>query len=705
MKHKVPVLLFLVFFSLTSIFAGPVNVETAGSVARNFLYEQLVKKGVAVTFSDVAVNHILTEMSGDQPAYHIFGLNHSGFVIVSGEDAYTPVIGYSLEAGFPGGKLDDNYSSFLAGYRDQIDFIRAEAVTQDASVREAWDYWQSLPVARYTFGGERSVDPLIATLWNQDFPYNAYCPTDAGGSGGHVYAGCVATAMSMIMAYYRYPLQGTGSYNYNYGAYGNISANFGETTYDWDAMLNSITSGSGRAINAIAELQFHCGVSVRMMYGPDGSGAYSEDVPYAIRTYFGYSSSAQHVRKSFYSLSVWENMITTSLDELKPLYYSGQSSEGGHAFVLDGYQTGGTGNMYHFNFGWSGSGNGFYTLNDVGGYSGYQAMVRNFFPNPANYPFDCEDHLITSPMGSFEDRSGPLQNYASGKACSWLIAPEDSVTSITLSFNMFDLAAGDAVNIYDGENAAAPLLASYNSGTSAESVASTGNRLFVEFITDDAEEAQGFNAQFNSTFPSFCSGTINLTDPTGGFSDGSGDFNYNNNSMCKWKIDPGPFATGLTLAFSEFDLEQDKDYLKVYAIPTNQLIANLTGSEIPEPIVSPTGKMLLLFTSNGFNNHHGFSAEYYIENVSTHQVAFATNLAIFPNPANGYTEVKFSIKESMAAEFAITDLTGRTVYSESGMLNQGHVSRIIRFGDLRSGIYLLHIRTSAGTLSGKLIVE
>ena len=131
------------------------------------------------------------------------------------------------------------------------------------------------------------MDPLLPVLWNQDFPYNAYCPLDAAGPGGHVYAGCVATAMSMIMTYYRYPEHGTGSYSYNYSPYGNISANFGQTYYDWDAMLNSITSGSGRAVNAIAELQYQCGVSVRMMYGADGSGAYSEDVPYALRTYFG----------------------------------------------------------------------------------------------------------------------------------------------------------------------------------------------------------------------------------------------------------------------------------------------------------------------------------------------------------------------------------------------------------------------------------
>jgi len=98
--------------------------------------------------------------------------------------------------------------------------------------------------------------------------------------------------------------------------------------------------------------------------------------------------------------------------------------------------------------------------------------------------------------------------------------------------------------------------------------------------------------------------------------------------MCKWKIEPGPYAENLTLAFTSFDLEENKDYLKVYALPTNQLIANFTGSTIPEPLVSPTGRMLLLFTSNGFNNKGGFDAEYYILNVSASANEFTGNLSV-----------------------------------------------------------------------------
>ncbi len=705
MKSKLLFIFLLLTVTLSRTMADVVTPQTAALVARNFCYEQLLQDGVSINLNEIVLIPVTTREVNGLPVYYVFNLSTGGFIIISGEDAYTPVIGYNDQGAFPAGELAPHYSSFLAEFDDQIGFIRSNKVSQPSEIKSSWEYYQTMVNTRYIPGGNRDMEPLLPVIWNQDFPYNAYCPVDAGGSGGHVYAGCVATAMSMIMAYYRYPEHGTGSYSYNYGSYGNISANFGQTYYDWDAMLNSITSGSGRAINAIAELQFHCGVSVRMMYGPDGSGAYSEDVPYAIRSYFGYSSTAQHVRKSNYSASAWESMIVTSLDELKPLYYSGQSSEGGHAFVLDGYQTTGTGKLFHFNFGWSGSGNGFYTLTDVGGYSGAQAMVRNFFPNPANYPYNCDNHVITSPMGIFEDRSGPLANYQSNQTCTWLIAPEDSVTSITVNFTKFELAEGDVVNIYDGDNAGAALLATYDRNASITNLTSSGSRLFIEFLTDGNNTAQGFTAEFSSVYPVFCGGTITLSEPFGSFNDGSGDRRYNHNSLCKWKIDPGPYADQLTLAFTAFDLENDKDFLKVYAIPTNQLLANYTGSVVPEPLVSPTGKMLLLFTSNGFNNNQGFEAEYYIANVGTAQNDIVSELSIYPNPAKGYAEIRFNIPETLETGIIITDLTGRIVYREDQKLMAGFVHKVLQLNHLNSGVYMLTLQNEAGRITRKLILE
>lgn len=553
--------------------------------------------------------------------------------------------------------------------------------------------------------GDRDFEPLLQVLWNQDFPYNAYCPLDPAGPGGHPYAGCVATAMSMIMNYYRYPEHGTGTKTYTYAPYGQITANFGNTYYDWDAMLNSINANNGRAINAIAELQFHCGVAVKMMYSPEGSGAYSDDVPAAMRNYFGYANEIQYLQKSSYPLNTWEGFITTSLEAKEPLYYSGQSSTGGHAFTLDGYEVTGAGNKYHFNFGWSGSGNGNYAINDVNGFSSYQGMVRNFRPHPNNYPYECSSHIITSPMGIFEDRSGPIADYQPNKNCSWLIAPEDSITSISLKFNFFDIASGDVVNIYDGEDVSAPILATYTHGDVPVELNTSGSRAFIEFLTDANDQANGFIIEFKGAFASLCGGTTTLNEPTGSFSDGSGDHNYNNGALCKWKIDPGPFVDNLTLAFTSFDLEDGKDFITIYAIPTNQVIATLSGSEIPEPVVSPTGKMLVLFTSNGFNNAGGFDAEYYIGNVSTQNNDFFPNLSVFPNPAGSYAELKFTVDKAANTLFSICDLAGREVYRQEAFVNQGFNNTMLRFGDLSAGVYMLRISNQNGNISRKLIVE
>jgi len=690
----------------TNVIAAVVTQDNAGIVARNFIYEQFVQEGLAVNIDDINLEIAEIREFNGQPVFYAYNISSGGFVIVSADDIYTPVIGYTTKGSFPAEGVNQTFDSFIQDYADQIEFGRSSAVMAENEVLQAWNYYSTMTNTRMSLEGERDVEPILAIMWNQDFPYNAYCPEDAAGPGGHVYAGCVATAMSMIMAYYRYPEQGTGSYSYNCPGYGTQTANFGQTHYNWDAMLNSITAGSGVGVNAIAELQYHCGVSVRMGYAPDGSGAYSTDVPPAIKNYFGYSTTAQYVMKMSYTTSAWENMIVQSIDEKKPLYYSGQSTDGGHAFVLDGYQVTGSGKLFHFNFGWSGSENGYYAISDVNGFSSQQGMVKNFIPNTANYPYNCDAHVITSPLGIFEDRSGPLANYAANSSCSWLISPTDSVSAISLNFNQFELAAGDSVRIFDGSDATAPLLASFGQNSATSQVNSTGNKMFLTLTSDATSQAPGFQAEFGSTFPVYCTSSVtNLTDPVGTFSDGSGAHNYNNTTVCKWKINPGDGAQDLTLAFSSFDLEDGKDYLKVYAIPTNQLLGSLTGNTIPNPIVSPTGQLYLLFSTNGYNNNQGFEAEYYISNVGTTQEDFTQNLAVYPNPASGYTEIRFNLNKSENVRIALYNLLGSVVYSESSQMAAGFVNKTLQLGQLSEGVYMLRISSQSGSVTRKLIIK
>ncbi len=702
---KLPVL-FLFILLAANVFAGIVPLDNAMKVAKNFVYEQAVSDGQSISIDDIDLQLAAVREMNGQPVFYAWNVSSGGFVIVSADDIYTPVIGYNTVGRFPEKGKNITFDSFIQTYADQIAFGRENQVTATSEVEQSWDYYSTMTTPRLSIEGDRDVEPLLSIMWNQDYPYNAYCPEDEDGPGGHVYAGCVATAMSMIMTYYRYPLHGTGSHSYYASGYGTQTANFGQTYYNWDAMLNSITAGNGMAVNAVAELQYHCGVAVEMGYAPDGSGAYSTDVPPAIKNYFGYSTTAQYIMKMSYTTTTWETMIMQSIDEKEPLYYSGQGSDGGHAFVLDGYQVTGTGKMFHFNFGWSGSENGYYSITDVNGFSSQQGMVRNFIPNPANYPYGHGTHTITSPMGIFEDGSGPLAQYTASGTSTWLIAPTDSVTSITLNFNTFSLGTGDVVNVYNGEDNSAPLMASFTSTSGTSAVTITADRMFIEFISDGTGQGDGFQAEFNSTFPVYCSsGVTTLTDPVGTISDGSGAHNYNNTTVCKWKINPGESAQDLTLSFTSFDLEDGKDFLKVYAIPTNQLLGNFTGTTIPDPIVSPTGQFYILFSSNGFNNAQGFEAEYFISNVGTSEQDFVRNLAIYPNPAKGYTEVKFNLETAAKVNFSLYNLLGGKVYNESVESAAGLVSKTLQLGDLAKGVYMLRISSNQGSVTRKLIVD
>ena len=131
------------------------------------------------------------------------------------------------------------------------------------------------------------MTPLCSTTWNQDCYYNQLCPTATGGPCNKVYAGCVATAMAQIMKFWNWPAQGTSSHSYTHPTYGAQTANFDSTTYDWTHMPIYLTSGSTNTQKtAVATLIYHCAVSVDMDFDPNGSGAYSQNIPAALINYF-----------------------------------------------------------------------------------------------------------------------------------------------------------------------------------------------------------------------------------------------------------------------------------------------------------------------------------------------------------------------------------------------------------------------------------
>ena len=305
----------------------------------------------------------------------VYNVGEQGFVIISSNTVLPPVLGWSDQGAFP--NMDDapeNFSSWIKHYVEMIDFATTNGIQPEAKIQRLWD-----DATQGIFGTRNTttVDPLVSTHWNQDCYYNEYCPETNGGwwwggPCGHCYAGCVATAMAQVMKYWDYPTTGFGSHSYIHSEYGEQSANFAATTYHWDQMPNEIWGNN----DAVATLLYHCGVSVNMNYGASSSGAQSTEVETALRSYFGYCG-AKYRQKSGYQEEAWIAMLKAELDLSHPMYYSGSNGDSGHAFVCDGYDNN---DLMHFNFGWSGSGDAFYSTYDVNGFNQGQAVVTNIYP-------------------------------------------------------------------------------------------------------------------------------------------------------------------------------------------------------------------------------------------------------------------------------------------------------------------------------------
>ena len=213
-----------------------------------------------------------------------------------------------------------------------------------------------------------AVEPLITALWGQGCYYNEKCPEDENGECGHAVTGCVATAMAQIMHYWGYPENGTGSYSYTPSGYPEQYVDFGSTTYNWSNMPNRLyASSTSEQIDAVATLSWHCGVAVKMSYGPNASGAFSGWVRFALTDYFGYSNELSYEYRANYPDAIWKAKLKDCLNLGRPIYYSGSGASSGHAFVCDGYDAS---EMFHFNWGWSGMSNGYFAIGALYGYSG-----------------------------------------------------------------------------------------------------------------------------------------------------------------------------------------------------------------------------------------------------------------------------------------------------------------------------------------------
>jgi len=612
--------------------------------------------------SDVTITESFEIGNENDIFYYVCNIAAGGFVAVSAHTANPPVLCYAFSGQYETKNQPENFRAWMAQYQRQISFSLQQKALPTGETARDWDYYLNTPVETIVPFEGREVAPMLHSNWDQGMYYNQQCPADESGPGGHCVTGCVATAIGQLMNYFRWPDTGTGSYSYECPPYGTLSADFGNSTYEWDKMEPLLIRGTAEA----AELLFHTGVSVDMVYGPDGSGMYNHKGAYTMKTYFKYSPETQYLFRDSTSMD-WDSVIVAHLDRKIPMYYAGWSVPNvmGHAFICDGYQGE---DYFHFNWGWGGQLDGyFYTDNLTPGGNQFnlaQELIINAVPdtNLYTYPTHCEgDKVLTNLGGTFGDGSGPLYGYGNGASCSWLIAPADSVINITLEFLHFELEPGDTVTVYDGDTVTAPVLGTFSGNELPTAITTESPEMLVVFNSDGAGSGEGFLAHYNTVTPVYCSLMVDLTAQSDTLSDGSNNWNYHNNAACLFRIMPAGAST-VTLYFTEFATEEGVDELKIFDMQTQELLATYSGTYgqgVPDPVTSYNGKLFVVFSSDYDISDAGWTAYYESNLVNIRESEPNNTLLVYPNPANDILHIKINPAMPENIPASLVDISGR----------------------------------------------
>lgn len=362
-------LLGLLMVSL-AIFAAPVSREQAMGEARAFLLKNVQSRsGMRLA----PARQSLTVGTADE-AYYVFNVGtDQGFVLVSADDRTPAILGYADQGTFDAATCPAPMKSFLAGLADQIRML--DAVPQ-----------QKAAPRRVII--KRAISPLLQTVWNQEKPYNNDCPEFFNTEKyGETVTGCVATAMSQVLNYYQWPAATKAAIPAytcptEFTGLGSISVPEvpAGTKLDWANMVyDYVGQETDEQEKAVALLMFATGASVGMDYRSDASGgsnASNANIPAALVNYFDYSASAKYVQRENYLLDEWNTMIYNELKAQRVVIMGGQSSGGGHAFVIDGYSSD---DYFHINWGWGGMDNGYFLLSvcNPGSSAGYGASTTS----------------------------------------------------------------------------------------------------------------------------------------------------------------------------------------------------------------------------------------------------------------------------------------------------------------------------------------
>lgn len=647
-----------------------------------------------------SVDYYYSEIFDETVLYYVINFKPTGFIIVSANEEVPPVLGFSASTSCPEENISPEFYWWMSKYKEEIISINNDSKYSNVKANIEWQRLLSENFQYKKIKGV-GVEPLLNTQWNQNKYYNASCPTDVLGPGGHAYAGCVATTLGQLMCYFRHPEKGIGEYAYVDEKYGEQYVNFSEQTYNYDLMTDRLVDHN----DEIAKLLYHIGVSVDMHYGPYGSGMNNHKGAYTLKEYFGYDDATTYLFRDSIDID-WAGMLISHLDKKIPIYYAGWSDEDfimGHAFVCDGYQDS---TFFHFNWGWGGSADGFYNIDYLkpsgSDFTFLHEAIANGIPK-GEYPhFFSGTKELVSFQGIIDDGSGPLHNYKANNICEWLIAPDDSVSSIKVRFLNFDLAVGDLLTIYDGSTKNHNVLGSFVGSELPLSVFGTMSSMLIVFEANSDASAEGFQFKYSSIPTDFCDSGKEYTESEGGLTDGSEEYQYHNNSNCFWKILPEN-ASNIRIRFTKLDTEPENDVVKLYDFTNKVIVAEYSGNELPDEIIVETDILYVRFETNSSVRGEGFELLYDINVDIQLNNSINNKLLVYPNPVKHELSVEFVSNIDNLRELQITNLSGQVLFKKS--YSQNISTDKIDVDYLSTGIYLISVFDGKTKYYKKVIIE
>lgn len=313
-----------------------ISESEAAAIASEFLNSATVKHpsskaGVRRVKARDAVN-------ADAAPFYVYNADgNNGFVIVSGDDRATRILGYSDTGSFDYDNLPPQLDDLLKQYAEQLKNIPEATPTHDS--------WKA-PARTSEEGGV-----LLETAnWGQGAPYNSLCPVI---DGVQCPAGCVATAMAIVMKYHNWPKCGREKISCE-----GECVDFSLANYDWDLLSNITPPYTDEQSSELAEITYHAGMSVLTRYNNLNSFAFVSYIAPALNYYFKYDDECQLISKDYHSDDEWWSILKAQIDMSLPVMCGGTSGTSSHAFVCDGYNSK---NEFHINWGWDGLNNGYYS--------------------------------------------------------------------------------------------------------------------------------------------------------------------------------------------------------------------------------------------------------------------------------------------------------------------------------------------------------